>query len=377
MFIMNKTELRDGGAIPRPCLFDVCLYVFTFLCPIFFLLPWHLNMAQGMFFVFGVLFLLGISFLCEKQREVKNRWLGGIILWSLAGVFIHTFRFGLNQTYAAGFINFCLMSEGFIYVLCGCLLYYLVVSYSKKFNIAYPLLVINILNLFFALTQTFGVYLIWHNINQGNQMNVAGMLGTKSQLAVFSAISIPVLFHFRKCLAVIPITTLILSGSYTAVVALFLGTTLFLFLNRHFELAFIWVVLGMTFLPIVVDWNKFYIRPPAWAYTLKEIKQSPIIGHGFDNTLAGNKIFVSGNFQTQYVYRHNDYLNVARDLGVPFLLMILMAIIGVMARVKFDYLWLSLVILMIACFAQTSFYWPRIAGVGLIMFGLKGRELYV
>ncbi len=373
---MNKIIQTNGGASPRLFLFDVCLYVFTFLCPVFFFLPWDLNMIQKIFFVFGVLFLLGISFLCERRREFKNPWIGFIILWSLLGVFFHAFSFSLSRTYVEGFINFCLMSEGFIYVLCGCLLYYLVFSYSQRINIVYPLLVISVLNLFFALAQTFGIYPIWENVVQPTQNNIAGLMGTKSQLAVFSAMTVPPIFSLHKFLAFIPLMNLFLSGSYTAVIALFAGLAAFFFLRRKKKALVCLLAAGLIVMPFI-GWHKFYVRPPAWKYTLNEIVRHPIFGHGFDNTINQNKIFLTGDFQTQYTYRHNDYLNAARDLGLPFLFFMFMAIAKVIFRTRIDPLWLSLIILMIACFAQTSFYYPRIAAVGIIIAALKSRELCV
>lgn len=369
---MNN-PVNGGGATPRHNLFDFFLYAFAVLCPIMLFSEWDINMVQRLFFVFGTFALFGITFFCKEQRSFKNIWIGLIVLWSLISVFIHSWRLDENSV-VSGFLNFSLMSEGFIYVLCGCLLYYMVARYSLGFNIAYPLIVISLVNLVFAVAQKFGVYWVWHNAIYTNQSNICGILGTKSNMAVFSAVSIPVIFGFNRPLSVIPTINLILSNSFTALVALLIGITVFLFLRRYHRFLFIFVLVVACFTPFI-KWHKFYIRPPAWQYALNEIKRSPIFGHGFDNTIMQNKIVLNNvSFEHQHTYRHNDYLNVARDLGVPFLVFILMACAKTMLRTRMDYLWLSLVVLSIACFAQTSFYYPRIASVGIIMLALKARE---
>ena len=370
---MSKEELRGGAT--RLSLFNIGLYVFMFSSPIFFLLPWDLNMAQGLFFVFGVFTLMGLALLDDAQRVFRGKFLGLMILWSLAGVFIHTFQFGFNKTNITGFINFALMSEGFIYVLCGCLLYWLVFSCSRRMNIFYPILAVSVLNLFFAITQKFGIYLIWQNIMQvsayGNEIaNISGLMGTKSQLAVFSAISFPILWHFCKPASFIALINLWLANSFTGAMALFLAIGLYLLLKREWRFLFVFFGLGTLLMIFYVGWEKLPLRPVAWVYTLKEIIQHPFIGWGFDNSTNGNKIFV----RDEMVFRHNDYLNVARDLGLPFLGIIGVFIWNFFKGIKVDYLWVAIVTAGIACFFQTNFYFPRIAGIVIILMALKDIE---
>ena len=372
---MSK-EVKRGEAT-CPSLFDIGLYVFMFLCPIFFLLPWDLNMAQELFFVFGVFALMGLALLDDAQRAFRGRFLGLMVLWSLVGVFIHTFQFGFNKTNIVGFMNFALMSEGFIYVLCGCLLYYLVFTCSRRVNIFYPILAINVLNLIFAVLQKAGIYLIWQNIMQvsvyGNATaNIAGLMGTKSQLAVFSAISIPILWHFYKPLSLIPLINLWLANSFTGVMALFLAIGLFFLLKRQWRFLFVFFGVGMLLMIFHVGWEKFPLRPVTWIYTLKEIIQHPFVGWGFDNSINGNKIFV----RDEMVFRHNDYLNVARDLGLPFLGIVGVFIWNFFKNIKVDYLWMAIVTAGIACFFQTNFYFPRIAGIVIILIALKDIQKY-
>lgn len=361
-------------------LFDIGLYLFSFLSPIFFLFPWGLNMIQGIFFVFGIFALLGLAFLSPRQRECKdNRLIGLLILWSLLNVFIHTFDYWLGKSSRGGFINFCLMSEGFIYVLCGCLLYYLVLSYTKKFNIFYPILAINILNLVIVVLQSLGYRPIWSNISAP-----CGMLGTKSQLALFSAFSIPIIAKYRFNergkiwfpLILIPLTCMVLSFSYTSWFAFFIAVAIYLgFVNRQrmwlWLSAMVFIIVSLTGIHKAL-WDKLLIRMDSLVYTCKEIITHPFVGWGFDNSLAFNMIYNAR--ERGMVYRHNDFLNFTRDLGLVVLVLMVLFFIKFFKRTKIDYLFASVLILLIGCAFQTNAYFPRIAGIGIVLLGLKGIE---
>lgn len=366
--IMSKV-IRGGET--RPSFFDIGLYIFSFLAPIFFLGTWNLNMAQGLFFIFGVFALLGLSFMSKRKREYNDWILGFLILWSLTNVFIHSFRFSLKDNPVSNFMNFAIMSEGFIYILCGVLLFWLIVNYKNRFNIVYPILAINIFNFVFAILQKLGIYPIWKNIMQLNQVNICGMLGTKSQLVVFSALSIPLLFGFKKWLVIFPLVSMWLGNSFTGVGALFLGTTIYLYKIRNRYLIW-WLLLGGGIFLCYVDLHRFAIRPHLWFYTLKEIIRKPIMGWGFDNSMMSNKIFQA----SELCFRHNDYLNIARDQGLSFLIVLLYGIWKILRKSKIDLLWLSIIILMISCFVQYNFYYSRIAAIGIIMLALKKVESY-
>lgn len=358
-------SLRGGSP------FDIGLFFFSLLSPTFFLLPWDLNMAQGMFFVFGIFALFGLAFLSPKQRMGGFPVIGIIVLWSLVNVFIHTFRFSLNSTYAAKFINFCLLSEGFIYILCACILFCLVVNFRKKFNIFYPLVVINILNLFFAITQSLGLKLIW-----SNNHTISGMMGTCSQLSVFSAMTLPVLINTNPAWGIIPIICMFLSKSYTGMGALFLATAIYLKITKQYIRLYTCLVIGSAFILFNFKsmWGKLIIRPEVWWITIKEIIRSPFIGLGFDNSLANNMVYSKVN--VGWTFRHNDYLNIARDLGLPFMIILIIGVWKIMKKSRLNYLSVAILTLLIASFFQTSMYFSRIAGTAIILLALKYSESY-
>lgn len=361
-----------GDKIP-PCFFDYALYLFTFLCPVFFLPDWDLNMIRGLFFTFGVFGLLALSFVCERQRNIKNIYLPLIILWSLVMIFIHSFDFSFTKSYVQNFLNFCLMSEGFIYILCGCILYYLVVNYSKKFDIFYPILLINILNFILCIMQALGYKFIWVR----NVSVVSGFMGFAPHLVIFSALSIPILFYRSKYFSIIPLINTILGhlywNSFAGVLALFIAVSLYLIHYKRYKKLILWFI---PFSILLVRWdmvmNKLLLRIDLWMATILEIVRHPLSGYGFDNSLTFNMI----NVGRGWMYRHNDYLNIAKDLGLPFLVFTILTVRNIFKNAKVDYLWIAVVILMISSFVWTSMYFVSLGSLGIVLLAVMERNKY-
>jgi len=362
-------------------MFDKGLYLFSFICPIFFIPGWETNMAQGIFFVFGVFGLLALSFMCKRQREYKNIYLSLIVLWSLMGVFIHSFVMSDNKSFISKFINFSLMSEGFIFVLCGAILFYLVVSYSKNFKIVYPVLAICVLNLFFALGQRMGYDLIWQHTQLVTGRTIYGMMGTQSQLALFSAMSIPIIWASTniKSLIIIPIINLCLGNIITGVITLISAIFVYSLLKKRFKIAELMFLFGLTglllrkFIPYPTPATPDILRHSLarldlWWLTFKEIIIHPFLGWGFSNSITGNFIYckTAGGLS----FRHNDFLNITKDLGIPFLVIGLLFLWSALKNAKKDYLLLSIIITGVTCFYQTNLYFVRIAVLAIIILGL-------
>lgn len=325
-------------------------------------------MIQGIFFVFGTFVLFGLSFLYKREVEYKNKVIGLMILWALMNVFIHTFNFSLSNGVTATFLNYCLLSEGFIYILCGLLLFHLVVSYKKNFNIVYPILSVNILNLIFSVTQRMGLHWIWTNNH-----SISGVMGQCSQFSLFSALSIPILWSFNKKLILIPIICLYLYHSFSSLAALMITLVIYYAINRNLKKLYM-VLIGVLAFSIFYYHNiaaKLSERIPIWSVDLKEVFIRPIFGFGFDNSLRFNKIL---SLKEGWVFRHNDFLNITRDLGFPFLIMILVGLFLIFKKAKMDYLFCSILIILIVCLVETNFYFPRVAGISLVLLALKERQ---
>ena len=375
------SKINSGGvAIPPTSLFDIVLYIFTFTVPIFYLSGWNTDMVQKFAFVFGTFALLGISFYCKKERKFRSKTLAFVVLWSLALLFVHVVRLSYMKEPFESYAIFAFASTGFIYLLCGSILLYLTVTYSRRFNIIYPILAINILNLFFVITQTLGIELIWLNMAVP-----CGVMGTQHQLKVFSALSIPILFNLRikgiwYQFFLIPIFCLIswlgtfanYGNSFNGFLAVFLALLIYLRRTDQREKVFI---LGSIFLVLVLFnsqlfFGKVFYRLGLYLISIKEIIARPFLGHGFDNGLSMNLV----QYKDSFCYRQNDYLNIARDLGLPFMLFLTVSIVHKIKNMKPNYMWVALITLMISSTFQTCMYYPRLAIWGIVLFGLLMKD---
>jgi len=364
--------MKTWGGLKTLPLFDIGLYVFVTLCPIFYWSGISLNQIQGVFFVFGIFALLALSLTQEKIRDFKSNYLAFFVLWSLVGIFIHSAEVSLFGSSVGKYINFCLLAEGFVFVLCGSILYYLIISYSSNFKIIYPILIINILNFTFAIMQAVGLKLIWST----NDSVISGFMGHAPHLGIFSAISIPILWNYKKPLVIMPIVCIVLAHifwakSFTGLFALIIAVGIYLLIHKRK-----WGVLWLLAWGVYIFFRKeifLYkagLRLDIYIATLKEIMKHPYLGWGFDNTMGNNMIVV----RDQFIYRHNDYLNIIKDLGIPFGIVGIAFLYNALKNVKKDYLWVSVLVVLISCMTWTSMYFVRIACVGIVLLALKERE---
>ena len=200
------------------------------------------------------------------------------------------------------------------------------------------------------------------------------MMGFAPHLVIFSAISVPIIFSLYKPLAVIPLANLIIGHygwnySFSGVFALFMAIGIVLLIKRKFMwLGVTSVLLGLFIFPNLSQFlGKATLRFEVWMISLKEIVAHPFIGNGFDNTLSANMV----NSTAGYMYRHNDYLNIARDLGLPFLAIILAGIYKILRRTKIDYFFVAILVLAVSSMTWTSMYFARLAVMGIVMLAVK------
>ncbi len=112
------------GAVLRLPLFSSALNLFVLLSTFIAWQPWKQEITQKIFFPFGVMALLCLSFFNVPKRRLSNWHIGLFLLWSLISVFLHARIFDTSVTWR--YFNFYLMSEGFIHVLFAGVLFKLI-----------------------------------------------------------------------------------------------------------------------------------------------------------------------------------------------------------------------------------------------------------
>ena len=314
-----NSRVQEGWL--RSALFTVALNIY-FLVSIFICnSAFRWDMKQGLYFVFGIFSLFSISLLCTPKRQLKNPWLGLLVLVSLVSVFSNSFYFSNT---IKDFINFSLMCEGFIYVLCGVLLYKLIYEYGKADLRYYPVLWIALL-----------VWLI-------KELNF-----TSTADSIWSILG-----------------------------AIAIGMFIWVFYYKRFVLFFFAALITIT---AIVQyryyiWLKSTVRIDAWKEAFSLIRLNPL-GTGFQNILNANTVYVCPESTAMgaaggRVYINNDILSVTKDLGVIATFVVFMLILHLFKNIKIDKLVILCIMVLAYSCVKTTWYFPSLAVMFIPLYSL-------
>ena len=347
MFSLKK--IKDFFFKPLPSLFDVSIGGLL-LIPLF-----NDKVDKAVFLVFYTAFLVIISLSLKPKCSYQSIPLTCIALWSCLGVFIHSFEL-YKHSITAKYPAFYLMSEGFLYVLFGVLLIRTIIIYSTNPRFIYLLIPIAITTWYFRIEH---------------------------------------------------------AGSVTPIAALCVSIIIYLFLSRRFVPGFLGS--GIGFLGMILNWKwicmKFACRPMAWhqltvnifyrptryidgqvidpgaqfsqvvvdklinphvAPTIKPYLAS-IFGAGFSQYISPEYMWIDKDM-FGWIYRQNDYLALANDLGPVVLIFIGWFLIDSFKRIGITPYLIPFLAICLICFFQLTMYKPDRAGIYLLIESLMITE---
>lgn len=370
-------------------MFDIALGIFLFLSPIIFLfgnnaringaimalqfyqfksLSVSNNILQLQFFEYGIVILFIIALMRKPLRDFKDKYLAWFLgLCSLSVVF-HP------KTISA-----------FISIFLGFLLYYLVVQYAKNIKLLlYPIALVSLLNTIFAVLQYFNINPIYKNL-----WGISGLMFTPSHLGEYQALAFLICYAINPFLSIIPLIGLLLSKSFTPIIALLVGMVYLWFPKRKkifINLAPMGIVglLGIFIVVFARNYNqiiyKFTLRSGLWIATLREILARPFIGNGLGTFSELSPQIYSKLGHWEWTY--NEYLGIAFYTGILSLFFIGLFLIdkfqnigeGLKRKVA-----TSCLIIAVICMGQSPMHFARLAGTIIVMFAfleiLKRKEI--
>ncbi len=297
--VHNWVIKRVGGIFnPPPSLFD------SSITGMLFIHAFKYEYQKQVFFVFYIIFLLLMTFLIRQRRDYRSPWLALFALVGMSGVFAHSF-FIYPNSITFQYLNFYLLSEGFLYILFGIFFLIVAVRYSR-----------NLKFLFLFLPIVFLPYLknvfVLKSIEQSTRFTILG-----TSLILFSA-------YF------------LIKRNYW--LTLLLSSVLFLTLFKY------WHIIKLN----------FSCRPDLWKVLLLKIKEHPFIGHGFNHTLSPDNMTFHQYWG--WLYNHNDYLAIASYLGIFATLFIAIFILVTIRKIGINlYLPLFLTLTIVPFFQMTMF----------------------
>ncbi len=332
-----------------------------------------------MFFLFGSFTLFGLSLLTEPKRKLANHWLALIFLAALLRVFV-----GDEFSDSGGeWFNFWLSSAGFIYVLAGVLLFHTVYTHAENIKQYFkPILAVCILNLLLVTAQVSGHDFMW-----AKAPSLSGFMSISSQLGQYSALSVPLLYYINPYLVIIPLITLVLSGSISSMLATFAGIVLFCVLRGYNKkiitgLGIVVILLGiLNFGYISAKWK---CRPIMWEKTLKVALQKPYLGHGYqsfnEKVVHKTKSFAIGGLE--FSRPHSDPIHTAQELGWPIVIFVGGFLLSLWKKFNNStkdilscLLMTSVVIVLVNMTGQTLIRYAEIAGTFIVVLALLSAKL--
>lgn len=217
--------------------------------------------TRNLVFVYGTIGLWCMCYFITPKRIWNSLPLGLLLIWSLLCIFLRGWEVGSNSIIRSEMLNVYLLTEGFIYLLCGAMLLKMIIQYSTKIWIYWLVLAISVWKLFtidnFALRMT---------------MPAAFVISIITYLMVNK--------QWKKLYWIVPLVII-----------------LFIIRLPRFDLG----------------WK---VRPFIWQDMISDIIKKPIIGLGFNDTLLPSTMtwLKAGNYG--YVFAHNDYLCLGKCIGI-------------------------------------------------------------
>ena len=358
-------------------LFNYVLQVFIFLSPIFYFRDYQLSTARGMFFVLGTFVLFSLSLAVEQKRKFSNKWVSLIVLLAFIRIFFD------NKFQGSEWFNFWFSCAGFIYVLCGAMLFYVVYCYSDNIrDLFMPVCYVAVLNSILVLAQLFKYDFMWTNA-----LGINGFMDTPSQLGQYSAMSLPILFYFNPLLTIFPLFTLIASKSISPILASVLGIGLlggFKGKIWKIKLGIGILLVTLVFFNFSYITSKWQCRPERWKTIAKIALQKPFLGWGY-RTYNEKVMQLKEKDSLSRVENqrpHNDYLHTAQELGFPIVIVFIIFLIKKFKKfcsMKKDRLLIclfcSVLIVLINMGAQSLIRYASMAGTFIVLLALLCRKV--
>lgn len=278
---------------PAPSCFD---FLISLMLVINFIKTTYI---KEIFFIFYTLFLWCISLMIKPKRNYTNIWLVTLLIWSLISVFIHSYLI-YTESIIFRYKNMYLMSEGFIYILCGVMFLNLLIKYSTNLKFLYLLIPILSMPWFFEFSV---------------ENHLTPIFALAAAILIYSIIK-----KIRWC----------------SILMMWIGIIYF----------------GLNYQHIL---NRFRFKIPVMKALVLQIINHPFIGNGFNKTLNyDNMIFLQD--KQLWLWRYNDFLNIGSYLGIIGLICAIMFVYGETVKLSGIKLVITFAMILIMSFQSIMFF---------------------
>lgn len=293
---------------------------------------WH---AHGHFFQVGLLILLGWSFFEQPKRiEKSNKPLGLFVFW--AGVITAFYWFVVLSKYKEYPI---ILFFPFFNLLCFVFFYNICTKYLTVKNINQILLYLSytiFAVVIYSILQICGLDQFYkhfnENIGPGQQYGdqLVGTIGNTTHLAGYLAICQPIFFK-KTPLNIIALILLwfviIMTKSASGLFIAIFGLLFWLTIRKHYKILALSILFGILglylFKDYLITFCDFSGRLEVWKILLTKFQERPITGWGIGILNA----FKIAPHASLWKHAHQEYLQIAVELGIVGLAMVLWCIV--------------------------------------------------
>ena len=267
---------------------------------------------RGSVFIFYSIFLFCLSFAFRPKNNYRSIPIVILLITSLVLIFVHRPYRIVPSSIMNAYFNTAIMSEGFIYILAGAMLFFTIVRHSSNTKLILIM------------------------------AGLASFIPIKFMLSVGS----PVSLGLALCMA--------------------LG----IYLVLHKRVRFLFDFLIIAVITAIANWHfiisKANSRPQIWWETLRLIKRHPFLGSGFNQTVMPDGLIPVG--LRGWVYMHNVFLTVWHSLGIVALIAALWFVVASIKQIgKTIYLIPFLFVVLLCNFKETMLIPERAAICVVIM----------
>lgn len=365
-------------------MFEFLLRIFLVCSAVFYLPSVMPNIPGELFIQYSAILCLGISFFIKRERDIQNKWLGGLFIY----LFINTILSHFNPVNRMALVNLFL----------GIFLLKFIaerIKFSMRFtrSIGISFLILALMNTVFILLQSVNKDPIFQSINPSAmpQVDVTGLMGAKYALGAVSALSIPFIYSIHPVLCVFLVPLFIISKSSTSVIA---GIVAFLFLlwhqnrSRAIVISILLLLAGSAYvLMFDMPTGGFSQRLNVWWAAIHLLRGDIWFGCGLGGWKLLNVMTTQETSQElkYWSWMHNDFLQLWAEGGILAMTLLYFYFKRIFFYVKssvlkedfqFRVCISALLALIIISFFHFPFHAGRLAGISIFILALVEARLH-
>lgn len=291
--------------------FDFYVSAFVIGAMVFYFPNEEFYRAQELWFQYGALGLLGLSFIVPKRRDIESLYLGILFIYLIVNTLVFNYtnsaRYELINV-ALGMVAIKVIAE----------------RVTLNFNrLGKTLAVFCLINVIQLMLQVLNIDPIYTNIHLDKMAHVdhTGFLGSRFALGSVATMALPFIFNVSPLACLITVPMLIFGKSSICV---FASAVCFLAMMWKSDRKWFWIMLSVILASALVfilkydmPSGEFSKRFYVWGSGLAIVRGKPLFGLGLGAWASTGFTSIQRNGQPEtWLWAHNEYLQFLFEAGI-------------------------------------------------------------